>query len=79
VLPTSAVENFKLVLEIASKNRAYKRFADLKEWGHKVVMTTTDSVQFKLAIPVFAPVSDSSRHRDSLSRFFGKKVWVETN
>lgn len=79
VLPTSEVENFKLVLEIASRNRAFKRFADLKEWGHKVVMTTTDSVQFKLAIPVFAPVSDSSRHRDSLSRFFGKKVWVETN
>ncbi len=79
VLPTSTIENFKLVLEIAGKNRAYKRFADLKEWGHKVVMSTSDSVQFKLAIPVFAPLSDSSRHRDSLSRFFGKKVWVETN
>jgi hypothetical protein len=79
VLPTSEVQNFKLVLEIASRNRAFKRFADLKEWGHKVIMTTTDSVQFKLAIPVFAPVSDSSRHRDSLSRFFGRKVWVETN
>ena len=79
VLPTSTVENFKLVLEISRRKRAFQRFADLKEWGHKVVMTTTDSIEFKLAIPVFAPLSDSSRHRDSLSNFFGRRVWIESN
>jgi hypothetical protein len=69
---------FNLVLEIASRNRAVKRYADLKEWGHKVEMTTTDSINYKLFIPVSAPLSDTIRHRDSLSRFFGRKVWIET-
>jgi len=69
---------FNLVLEISSHNRAMKRFADLKEWGHKVEMTTTDSIKYKLFIPVNAPLSDTIRHRDSLSRFFGRKVWIET-
>lgn len=81
ITPTQAVQGtgFKLVLEISGHNRAMKRYADLKEWGHKVQMSTTDSVQYKIYIPVDAPVSDTVRHRDSLSRFFGRKVWVETN
>lgn len=69
---------FNLILEIAGRNRAMKRYADLKEWGHKVEMTTTDSVKYKIFIPVTAPLSDTIRHRDSLSRFFGRKVWIET-
>lgn len=69
---------FNLVMEIAGRNRAVKRFADLKEWGHKVEMTTTDSVKYKILFPVIAPLSDTIRHRDSLSRFFGRKVWIET-
>jgi hypothetical protein len=75
----TAPTGFDLVLEIAPKNRAFKRYADLKEWGHKVQMSTGDSLTFKLSIPVDAPLSDSIRHRDSLSRFFGRKVWIETH
>ena len=69
---------FNLVLEIAGRNKAVKRYADLKEWGHKVEMTTADSIKFKISFPVIAPLSDTIRHRDSLSRFFGRKVWIET-
>jgi hypothetical protein len=69
---------FNLVMEIANRNRALKRFSDLKEWGHKVEMTTVDSVKYKIIFPVIAPLSDTIRHRDSLSRFFGRKVWIET-
>ncbi len=69
---------FNLVLEISGRNRAMKRFADLKEWGHKVEMTTKDSLKYKIFFPVNAPLSDTIRHRDSLSRFFGRKVWIET-
>ena len=71
--------SFKLVLEIANQKRAIKRYAELKEYGHKVQLETPDSVNFKIYIPVTAPLSDSIRHRDSLSRFFGRKVWIETN
>jgi hypothetical protein len=78
-LPKATVSDveFKVVVEIANKTRAYKRFADLKEWGHKVVIYTNDSVKYKIAFPIKAPLSDSIRYRDSLSRFFGKKVWIE--
>lgn len=72
-------EGFNIVLEISSKNRAYNRMAKLKYLGHNVIMTTTDSVKFKLALPINAPLSDTARHRDSLSRFFARKVWIETN
>jgi hypothetical protein len=71
--------SFKLVLEISGHNRAMKRYAELKEYGHNIQMNTTDSVRYKLFIPLNAPLSDSIRHRDSLSRFFGRKVWIETN
>ncbi len=70
---------FNVVLEISSRNRAFKRLAKLRELGLNVVMTTTDSVKFKLAIPINAPLSDTARHRDSLRRFFARKVWIETN
>jgi hypothetical protein len=69
--------NFRIVLEIANRKRALKRYADLREWGHTIIMTTTDSVKFKIAIPIHAPLKDSSRHRDSLSRYFARKVWIE--
>jgi hypothetical protein len=70
---------FSVVLEVSKRTRAISRYADLREWGHKVQMSTQDSLTFKLSIPIDAPLSDSIRHRDSLSRFFGKKVWIETN
>ncbi len=68
---------FNVVIEVAKKNRAFKRFADLREWGHKVIMYTADSVEYKIAFPIKAPLSDSIRYRDSLSHFFGRKVWIE--
>lgn len=70
---------FSVVLEISSRDRALKRYADLKEWGHDVRMTTKDSVQFKLYIPIQAPLSDTARHRDSLRIFFDRRVWIETH
>jgi hypothetical protein len=72
-------KGFSVVLEVSKRTRAIRRYADLREWGHKVQMSTQDSLTFKLSIPIDAPLSDSIRHRDSLSRFFGKKVWIETN
>ncbi len=69
--------SFLVVVERAKKERALKRYADLREWGHKVIMSTQDSVDFKISFPIKAPLSDTARYRDSLSSFFGKKVWIE--
>jgi hypothetical protein len=73
----AAKDSFYVVLEMARKDRAMKRYADLTEWGHKVVMTTKDSVDFKISFPIKAPLADTAKHRDSLGRFFAKKVWIE--
>ena len=70
---------FGVVLEQSNRQRAFKRFADLKEWGHNVRMVTKDSVTFKLYILINAPLSDTARHRDSLRVFFNRKVWIETH
>ena len=77
--PATPDRGFDIVLEVSRRTRALKRYADLQEWGHKVRMSTADSVTFKLSIPIDAPLTDSIRHRDSLSRFFGRKVWIETH
>lgn len=73
----SADTSFIVIVENAKKERALKRYADLREWGHKVKMDTRDSVNFRIYFPIKAPLSDSARYRDSLSNFFGKKVWIE--
>lgn len=69
--------SFYIVLEIAKKERAQTRFNDLLKWGHDVQLITQDSINFKLRIPINAPLADSSKHKDSLARFFDKQVWVE--
>jgi len=75
---TSAVPaTFRVVIETPKRQRALKRYADLIEWGHKVEMVTSDSVTFKISFPIKAPLSDTAYHRDSLGRFFGRKVWIE--
>jgi hypothetical protein len=77
VSSASADSSFSVVLEIAKRDRALKRYADLREWGHKVVMTTTDSVTFKISLPIKAPLADTAKYRDSLAGFFARKVWIE--
>jgi len=77
--PPDEAYTFSVVLEVSSRERALKRYADLKEWGHNVRMATKDSVRFKLYIPIQAPLSDTARHRDSLRIFFNRRVWIETH
>jgi hypothetical protein len=77
VSKASSDSSFSVVLEIAKRPRAMKRYADLREWGHQVVMTTKDSVTFKISLPIKAPLADTAKHRDSLAGFFARKVWIE--
>lgn len=74
---TLAVNSYKVVIENAKKTRALARFADLQKMGYRVQMTTEDSVTFKLFTLINGPIADSAKVRDSISRFFGRKVWVE--
>ena len=77
-MASSNTEQFGVVLERSGRQRAFKRFEDLKEWGHNVRMVTKDSVTYKLYILINAPLRDTAKHRDSLRVFFNRRVWVET-
>lgn len=69
---------YKAVFEITKdKARALDRTYKLKAYGTDTRMETSDSVTFKLWTPMNAPPSDTLRKRDSLSKFFAKKVRLE--
>jgi len=76
---TAQKQTFFVVIEQSRRTRALRRYEDLTKWGHTIQMQTTDSILFTLRIPIQAPLSDTALHRDSLSRFFGRKVWIESN
>lgn len=75
----SVPDSFFLTISKLPKEKAFIRYEDLKKWGHNVSLFTSDSTTFHIRIPIYASLADSSRHKDSLARFFGKQVWVETN
>jgi hypothetical protein len=74
----SDTNGFKVVLQqfnsFASAQRAMKK---LTAYGHKLVLITDDSLSFELAMPIKAPLSDTSRAKDSLKRFFGGYPYIK--
>lgn len=76
--PKLVTDNYKLVLEVAKANRAFKRFNQLKQTNLSPVvqMETSDSVQYKLFV-MLPPTTDTIRVIDSLTVFLGKKVYIE--
>lgn len=70
--------DFNVVILVASKEKAQRRYDSLVKWGHQAVISPVDSMRYQIAIPIHAPLSDTAHHRDSLARFFGRKVWIET-
>lgn len=74
---STSTEGFYIIVAKAPKDKAFQRFEDLKKWGHNVDIVTKDSITFHIRIPIKAALSDSTVHKDSLTRFFGKQVWVE--
>ncbi len=50
----------------------------LNSWGHKVIMYTDDSVNYKLAELFSLPLTDTARIRDSLAMLYeGRNIFVE--
>lgn len=76
---TGAANNWKFVIEqTPNKNRALKRFNQLKEIGKDIRLETTDSTSFKLYFILPATPADTTRMKDSLRRFYlSRRVSVE--
>ncbi len=70
--------SFRYVLENTnSKQRAFKRYNQLKSMAIDVKMETPDSINFKLYFLIPSSASDTIRIKDSLRNYYGKKIMVE--
>ena len=65
-----------VVLNTPNKRRAMNRYNQLRQTS-AVKMETKDSTNFKLYFLIPATASDTSRIRDSLSRYYANRVVVE--
>ena len=74
---SSLSATFHVVLLVANKEKAQRRYDSLVKWGHRVVLTTEDSVLYKISMPIHAPLSDTTHYKDSLSVFFGRRSTIE--
>lgn len=68
---------YKVIIETSKRDRAIRRHAELQIMGYKVKLSTADSITFDLYTQVTGPLSDTTRTRDSITRFFGRKARIE--
>ena len=67
-----------LVSSTTDSSKARKRLNQLLLYKRNVVLYTNDSVTYRIAEPFVFPLSDTTRVKDSLIRFYGKnKVKIE--
>ena len=74
---TGSDYTYKVIIETSKRQRALNRYNDLQKMGYDVQLSTEDSITFKLYTLVTGPLSDTTRSRDSITRFFGRKARIE--
>jgi hypothetical protein len=75
---TSDTNNFYIVIkEFTDLALAQKRYTVLTNYGNKLVLTTRDSITYKLRMPFRKPLADTLRVKDSIGIFFQAKTYVE--
>lgn len=78
VNPLVDSSTFKIVIKnYPSKEAANKAFERLSKYGHKLIVTTKDSITYQLKMPFTTPLSDTLRAKDSLRIFFGGQPTIE--
>ncbi len=75
----NAAYTFKIVIKnYPSLLLAQKAYDRLTGYGHKLLLYTSDSVTYKVALPMNSPLSDSTHARDSVRQLlFGGNPYVE--
>ena len=73
--PTS--NNYKIVVDQFKAQRAFRRYAQLKDNGWPIHMETKDSVRYKLFVLMPVSTTDTTRAIDSLTALNGRKVYIE--
>jgi hypothetical protein len=81
VAPLGNMENdgllhYEVIFEHAGRDRALQRYRQLTGWGHDVVLHTSDSVRYTLAIPVATAAADTEAVKDSIRVLYGHPVYI---
>ena len=64
--------SFKIILkDYPNLSAAKTAFGKLEEYGHKVIIISKDSPVYKIAMPFARPLSDTTKVKDSIRKFFG--------
>ncbi len=74
--PINNSGNYKYILETANKDRALKRYKQLKTNLWDVHLETSDSLAFTLYLSLPKLGADTTRVKDSLSMMTGRRVYI---
>lgn len=74
----AASRQYNVIIETSRRARALSRYDSLRKWGYNVGLKTDDSVTFRIYTTINGQMADSTRVLDSISRFFGRKVRIES-
>lgn len=66
-----------VIKEFSDFATADKSFKKLTSYGNKVMLTTKDSINYKLRMGFTKPLADTLRVKDSLAKFFQARAYVE--
>lgn len=76
-IPAEDGTTFSVVIkEYASLEAADKAYNRLTRYGHQLKKIQIDSIRYKLAMPFKTDLSDTTRAKDSLSKFFQSKTYI---
>ncbi|MCY7290870.1 MAG: hypothetical protein LH615_01700 [Ferruginibacter sp.] len=66
-----------VIKEFSDLATADKSLKKLTSYGNKLMLTTKDSITYKMRMAFMKPITDTLRVKDSLSKFFQEKAYVE--
>jgi hypothetical protein len=72
----SGIVDYKFILEIANRSRAFERYNQLKSYNWDIKMETVDSVLFTLYVNIPALATDTTRLKDSMKLLSGNPVFI---
>lgn len=75
--PAPSVNEYTYVLEVASQQRALKRYNQLRTNLWDVKLSTADSVNYKLYMNLPVNYGDTTHIKDSLRIMLGRPVYIE--
>lgn len=76
VAPNPGALHYLAVFEHATEARALARYRQLTSWGHAIILKTSDSVHYALAIEFTTAAADTVAVKDSVSALYGHPVEI---